>query len=1207
MNSKAMAVSRKKIGEFVRSLVGKNAWVLFIFVAAVVALGDIFLSHRLNFSSYVSGRFASQVDRRFDKLEGYMSEALSETGRKWLDIEDLPEDMVIYRYVGDSLQSWCNQFTLDNDDISGRVVFRRFTSLRYNFVSPLTEADTSVKYMNIGPKWYLVKMLKGYGNVTIIGGLEIRNTLDSRSVNGVNPRFHLSDRFSVQPISYSCGCPISVDGYPLMKIIQETTKSNSPFYLPDTVMLWIIVALLVMVVLGYLHFHRTRRGLWIAMGIFTVMMLVFYLLGYSMQGSSSLFSPTVYADGLVFYSLGSVLIVNLWLMLLFYSVYMARGSFLQNIFIGGVCSWRGKVLVGGVLAATVLVLCYMTYTLRSLILNSNISFELYKITQLGRYTLYVYLSYLALASTIPLMLQVIRLPVFSLFKIKYNVFSRWGRVIYAFTCAACFICIFSVLGNEKERSRVEIWMNRLSIDRNLGLELQLRDVERAIEEDNSIQEVMFNTGDYRVVLNRITETYMRRISKDYDVSLFLYRDKPADVQTLRFIDERIMHGTPIAADSRFCFSRNSNGRGQYAGLFVYYTQDKGTMNMLLGISSKSEREERGYSFILDAGAPGSVIVPPIYSYAKYVDSKLIASKGDYPYPTRLDDGSDSERLERVFDGSSDGYVHSFNNVSSDETIILSRPKFKVKHYAIAACTIWLIAYFWLSLLGMNRRKRAGFERNYYKSTVNAVLLVAMLLVLAAMSAIMVSLVYRRNDANAISLMTSKITTIRSLVENRVGSLRSYRDIPANDMSDLISGIGDYTRSDLTLYSPDGKVFNTTAPEVFENMVIGSRTDGEAYRNIVYDNKRYYIHREKLEDHSFYTMYAPILNENGDLLAILSAPYTDSGLSFKADALFYSAFVIVVFFFLLIVTRLLTSKVVEKIFRPVMEIGKKMNYARTDGLEYIIYDKNDELSGLVRAYNLMVHDLSESSKQVAQAERERAWSEMARQVAHEIKNPLTPMKLQIQRLIRLKSRNDPAWEAKFDDISRLILDSIEVLTDTANEFSTFAKLYMEDMVSINLDAIASDQVSMFDDKDNITFQYFGFKDSWVMGPKPQLVRVFVNLLTNAVQAIENKQKEDEEAGLEPVHGQILLAIRNSGKEGFYDIVVEDNGPGIKDENRSHLFTPNFTTKSSGTGLGLAICKNILERCGGEIFYSKSFSLGGACFTIRYPKKNGQTLS
>lgn len=249
---------------------------------------------------------------------------------------------------------------------------------------------------------------------------------------------------------------------------------------------------------------------------------------------------------------------------------------------------------------------------------------------------------------------------------------------------------------------------------------------------------------------------------------------------------------------------------------------------------------------------------------------------------------------------------------------------------------------------------------------------------------------------------------------------------------------------------------------------------------------------------------------------------------------------------------------------------------------------------------MVHDLSVSSREAAQVERDKAWSQMARQVAHEIKNPLTPMKLQIQRIVRLRQKQVPGWEERLDAIIPVILESIDTLTDTANEFSTFAKLYSEEPQLINLDSLAQDEVTLFDDKQNITFHYMGLQDSWVMGPKPQLARVFVNLLTNAVQAIENQQNDDSEAGMPVRHGEIILSIRNSAKDGFYDIVFEDNGPGVKDENRNKLFVPNFTTKSSGTGLGLAICKNIIDRCGGDISYSRSFTLEGACFTIHFPK-------
>ena len=272
----------------------------------------------------------------------------------------------------------------------------------------------------------------------------------------------------------------------------------------------------------------------------------------------------------------------------------------------------------------------------------------------------------------------------------------------------------------------------------------------------------------------------------------------------------------------------------------------------------------------------------------------------------------------------------------------------------------------------------------------------------------------------------------------------------------------------------------------------------------------------------------------------------------------------------------------------------------NNLEYIVYERDDEVSTLVRAYNHMVHDLYNSTKQLTQAERDKAWATMARQVAHEIKNPLTPIKLQIQRLIRMKSIGNPSWADRFDEISKEVLSQIDLLADTANEFSTFAKLYTEEPVEIDLDKLLKEEIDLFDSRENISFSYMGLEGAKAIGPKPQLTRVFVNLISNSVQAIENAQNEAREKGDEPFMGKILISLRLSNKEGYYDIVFEDNGPGVTDENRSKLFTPNFTTKSNGTGLGLSICRNIVEKCEGEIFYSKSFSLKGACFTVRYPR-------
>ena len=1176
---------------------GRGAWPA-LAAATVILLVLLFgTTGRADLSSASARRVSRIINDRMATLESYMRRAVTESRGEWLELDGLDDDMVIYRYMDDSLQSWCNQFSLDNDDISKKLMVQRFVNLRYNIISPLASVDTAVSYINMGPKWYLAKAIDDGRGCRVIGGLEVRNTMDRRSVNGINPRFRIGDQYTLNPISATGGSAITVSGVPVLKMVRESAVADPLF--PDTTLLWIVMVAFGSLALCLLHFNRKPRMMAGSMLALTVMMAVFYFIGLGMQGTSTMFSPNLYAGGTVLYSLGALLIINLWITLIVACFLVVRKEFEKEI-IANDDRRKAVAIIVSVYASSVLLAAYAIYTFGSLMLNSNLTLELYKLSSITRYTAYVYVSYLAFLSLIPLLIQSVRRLAFHFHGIRYDMFSRWGRCMYALFCVVLFLLHFSILGIRKEADRAEIWTSRLAMDRDLGLELRLREVENAIASDNVIAEVVRNSGDYKVVLNRIAEAYLNRISKGYDVSVFLFRDNVSDPQILKYFNERFGDAVPIAPGSRFSYGRSSAGRPQYTGLFMYYFPEDGVYRLLVGLNSKADKEDRGYSFILDESSPGGIVIPVQYSYAKYIGGKLVSYKGDYAYPTVLGGKFKSALANSAERAAYGNYVHFYEELSPEESIVISRPRIGVLRYVVAGCMIFLLAYFWISAFTLGRKRTSDFEKNYYKSRVNAVILLSMTMTLVTMSLIMVFFVYKRNDENVRKLMSSKITTIQSLVANRVRGFSSFTEMTGQDVSAILDEVARYTRTDISLYSPGGKVFNSTSPEIFERMIIGSRTNPEAYRNIMYNRKRFYIHKERIAGRPFYTMYAPLINDKGDILAILGAPYTDSGLSFKSDAVFHSIFVIIVFFILLILTRFFTTKVVDKMFGPLSVMGRKMLSARTGGLEYIIYDKEDEISSLVRAYNLMVHDLYESGKQVAQAERERAWSEMARQVAHEIKNPLTPMKLEIQRLIRMKRNNDPKFELRFEDAARVILDSIDVLTDTANEFSTFAKLYSEEMVDIDLDALASDQISMFDNRDDIRFEYYGLKGAVVRGPKPQLTRVFVNLLTNAVQAIDSRTSDVGDNENEPFRGHIVLSLRNSSKDGFYDIVVEDNGPGIKDENRARLFTPNFTTKSSGTGLGLAICKNIIERCGGEIFYSRSFALGGACFTVRYPK-------
>ena len=541
-------------------------------------------------------------------------------------------------------------------------------------------------------------------------------------------------------------------------------------------------------------------------------------------------------------------------------------------------------------------------------------------------------------------------------------------------------------------------------------------------------------------------------------------------------------------------------------------------------------------------------------------------------------------------------------VSEEEMIVISRPKRGGLVYFTSFSYLCLALSGIMSLFSRSRAKKKVFKSNYFKTRINTILLISSTLILASMTVISILFVYKRNEENMYNLMSSRITTVQALLERHTKQTANWQNLNTAEFTAALENIGNTTKSDITLYTPSGKVFLSTTPEVFEKMIMGSRLNEDAFYNIHDRFQRYFIHREKVADYEYWALYAPVFNDNGQIVAIAGVPYTDRNFDFRREAFFHAALIINLFLLLLIASLLFSTREVNSLFSPLIEMGKKMNVADIHDLEFITYKREDEISSLVDAYNRMVMDLSESTRQLAQAERDKAWSQMARQVAHEIKNPLTPIKLQIQRLIRLKQNNNPAWEERFDEVSAVVLEHIDILTETANEFSTFAKLYSEEPVLIDLDKTIKDQMLIFDNKENVKISYLGMKEAYVMAPKPQLIRVFVNLITNAVQAVEINQKEAADRGDEPMKGRVMISLRNSTRDGYYDIVFDDNGPGVKDENLDKLFTPNFTTKSSGTGLGLAICRNIIEKCEGEIRYQRSFALGGASFIVTIPKHN-----
>ncbi len=1147
---------------------------------------------------------AGRIEQRLGILDEYIAIAESSDPQSRQLLKGLPDDMIIYRYVNDSLKVWNNQFTTLNDDISSRLVFYRLTDRKTSLISPLAEATEDISYMNIGPKWFLVKSVQSGDNQKIIAGLTIKNTLIDdarRNENGVNPRLNLSGRYSVSSLTDSGGSPVEIDGKPLFKVFYSNGQ-GTPFF-DNSMLRWVSVFLFVFAIIMFIAGHRTLKVYSVVITTLTVLFFMSYIWALQMNGSSELFSPTIYADGQLFFSLGALLLINTYITLFSTCSFFIRNrlaamarrnrkNMRRNLFIYGCII---VIFIAGIAV-------YTNHTLYSLLMNSNISMELYRWNMNIPYTLMVYLSYTGLLFSILLQLQALRPIIKEFFGFKYDMFAPKTLVLFAIVCSAYFTVTSSYLGFRKEEDRTSVWANRLSVDRDLSLEIQLKSVEESIAYDALISAMTYLENTENMIQNRINEYYLSRIRKPYNIGVKVFRANDLNEQIL--FSNLTRNGVPIAQGSRFLFITDSNGQSRYAGVFMFYHQQHGTTRMILTIEPNSNREDRGYFGLLRMfSKPGDINIPSNYSYAKYKEGRLTSYKGTYPYPTYYDHIANGFLKDRSSDiGRINGYVHFMNLVSEEELIVISRKQRGSLVYFTSFSYLCLALSCIMSLFARSRNKKKPFKSNYFRTRINTILFVSSFLILVSLTIISILFVYKRNEENMQNLMSSKITTVQALVERQARSAGDLQRMYTAEFAASLENISNTTKSDITLFTPDGRVFHSTTPEIYERMILGSRVDEDAYYNIVDQHQRFFIHREQVAEYGYWAMYAPIFNDKGEMICIIGVPYTDRSLDFRREAFFHAALIINLFLLLLIASLLFSTREVNSLFSPLIEIGKKMNVADVHNLEYIIYKREDEISSLVDAYNRMVKDLSESTRQLTLAERDKAWSQMARQVAHEIKNPLTPIKLQIQRLIRLKQNGNPAWEDRFDEVSAVVLEHIDILTETANEFSTFAKLYSEEPVLLDLDRILKDQIMIFDNKDNLRISYLGMENAFAMAPNPQLIRVFVNLITNAVQAVEMKQKEAEDAGEEPKLGRVIVSLRNSTKDGYYDIVFDDNGSGVSEENQDRLFTPNFTTKSSGTGLGLAICRNIIEKCDGEIRYKKSFALGGASFIVTIPKHN-----
>ena len=374
----------------------------------------------------VARELSGRVEKRMQVLDASIAQALEGDTGEWMNLGDLPEDMVVYRYVEDTLQSWANQFPIRNDDIRPQALVQRLGDSRNSFVSPLRDVNEYPGFVNLGSKWYLVKKVVS-DKCQVIAGLEMVDELQAGSLNGVNPHFRVEGRYRIRPLSAGVGAPVVVGGVPLFMLTSEG-ETESPQR--HSAFLWMAVALLFSGLLLFLNAHPSRLSL---AGVILIQLVVLgwmYFYGRNLAPNSQLFSPLLYADGPLLYSLGAVVVLNLAITIFVMDLYLVRWTLLK-----GLRRWNSRWLQGlsafGIVLTLAVIILYIHLTFRSISVNSSISLELYKITLLSPYTAIVYISFLALSLTIPLLVQILSPILRSLTGLRYDMFSLRGRIGYA--------------------------------------------------------------------------------------------------------------------------------------------------------------------------------------------------------------------------------------------------------------------------------------------------------------------------------------------------------------------------------------------------------------------------------------------------------------------------------------------------------------------------------------------------------------------------------------------------------------------------------------------------------------------------------------------------------------------------------------------------------------------------------------------------------
>jgi signal transduction histidine kinase len=804
-----------------------------------------------------------------------------------------------------------------------------------------------------------------------------------------------------------------------------------------------------------------------------------------------------------------------------------------------------------------------------------------------------------LANSLILFISYVRGSEASLFSFSKTILVILGFSLYA----AQMIYSFNIT---KEHEKRQLLAAKIESEQDLVAEYLFDDIYNRLSKDPSLS-IFFNKSPQYVVNNpeiidglnrKLIRQYFNGYLSRYEVSFKYFTANEIPINkigdpswNLDAYRKIVSEESRPTSNEYFSFIPNNTGRISYLGKVDLKVDSLTKGILIIELNARHVQEENGFPDLLLSNKVSLRNDLSSYSYARFQNGKLLNQSGPFNYfLTAAPYEENYSGLEGMRFVTFDNYSHLFYKFGKDSLIIVSYPVQGI----IVFITLFSYLFTVFSLVFLlfylsTRWVQAGFKLQInFKSRIQLTVVSIVMSTLLLTGFTTVWYIYKNYEQNQKTKTREKLNNILQLVENNLGQRVDADAMINDDIQYALSQLATTLATDFNIYGLNGSLLFTSQPKIYDQQLMAPLMNRLAYTKLTSSQKAMYLQIENIGKLSFIAAYEPIRNSDNKTIAYLNLPYFAREIELKKDISSFLVALINIYVFLFSAAVLIALFISNRITAPLRIIQQSLRSTKFGSTNKPIqWNKRDEIGALINEYNRMVQELQLSADLLAKSERESAWREMAKQVAHEIKNPLTPMKLGVQHLQRAWNDNHPNKDEMIKKISTTLIEQIETLSNIATEFSNFAKMPKPDFGIVNLGDVIQHTVDLYGQTANMFFEIeMPQHPIEINGDKDQLNRIFSNLIKNAIQAI-------------PEGRSGLIKIRLVESKNEISISIADNGSGIPDHLIDKIFVPNFTTKSSGTGLGLAMVKNMVEGMLGTIYFDTRLE-EGTTFILKFQK-------